>query len=145
MAVFIVIYYPQLLAVAFLVTYLRADMPAKNLFLLRALTALVIATFLAHVNRIFGLWPEHLLFPSGHTTFCAGLSWSLAMLRPWTVLLTVPLLIALAVSLVILHDHTTLDIFGAIPLVLIVYGFIHACWRLPRASMPPLDSAAVSP
>jgi hypothetical protein len=141
----IVCYYPNFIAVVFLLIFLRTKMPAKGMFLLRALTALVIATFLAHVNRIFGLWPAHLLFPSGHTTFCAGLSWSLAMLRPWSAVWSVPLVAAMAVSLVALHDHETIDVLGAIPLVLVVYGLIHTWWKLPRASARPLDSPVVSP
>jgi hypothetical protein len=145
-ATLFVFYYPHLLAVVFLVVYLRTRMPAKGLFLLRALTAaLVLATFLAHVNRIFGLWPAHLLFPSGHTTFCAGVSWSLAMLRPWTAVVTAPLVLLMAYELVWFHYHETIDVLGAFPLVLLIYGLIHWSWRLPRASTRPLDSAVVSP
>jgi len=124
-------YYPVVIALVFLIAVLLTPVPAKGRFLGRALTALFIATLLAHVNRIFGLWPAHLLFPSGHTTFCAGLSWSLAMLRPWTLFLTIPLLICLAVSLVALQLHETMDVIGAFPLVLAIYGPIHAWWRLP--------------
>jgi len=141
----LVCYYPQFLAVTFLVVYLRTQMPAKGMFLVRALTALVVATFLAHVNRIFGFWHAHLLFPSGHTTFCAGLSWSLAMLRPWSAVWTLPLVAAMGVALVARHDHETIDVLGAVPLVLVVYGLIHAYWKLPRASARPLDSPVVSP
>jgi hypothetical protein len=103
-----------------------------------------IATFLAHVNRIFHLYPAHLYFPSGHMTFCLGVSISLAMLRPWTVALTSPFLIAFGVALVVYHSHATGEVLGAIPLVLIVYGIVHAVWRIPTAT-PSLDRAAVSP
>jgi hypothetical protein len=123
-------YYPYAIAVAFLTFLFWMKVPRKGVFLSRALIALLIATFLAHVNRIFDLWPAHLLFPSGHTTFCLGLSLSLAMLRPWTLLITLPLLVVLVVSMVTLRFHTTFDILGAIPLVLIVYGIIHKYWRL---------------
>jgi membrane-associated phospholipid phosphatase len=143
MAILFVAFYPHLLAVVFLLVYLLTDVPAKGLFLLRALTALGVAVFLAHVNRIFGIWPAYLLFPSGHTTFCAGVSWSLAMLRPWTAAVTFPLVVVMAVDLVLLHDHTPLDVLGAFPLVVVVYSLIHAWWRL-RPSAPSLDSVAVS-
>src|SRR5882762_11710676 len=86
-------YYPAILAVIFIAFVSIIRLPAKGLFVARALTALLIAVFLAHFNRIFEVWPAHLLFPSGHTTFCAGLAWSLALLRPWTLFFTIPLLI----------------------------------------------------
>jgi hypothetical protein len=59
-------YYPYAIAVAFLTFLFWMKVPRKGVFLSRALIALLIATFLAHVNRIFDLWPAHLLFPSGH-------------------------------------------------------------------------------
>jgi hypothetical protein len=105
-------YYPYAIAVAFLTFLFWMKVPRKGVFLSRALIALLIATFLAHVNRIFDL------------------SLSLAMLRPWTLLITLPLLVVLVVSMVTLRFHTTFDILGAIPLVLIVYGIIHKYWRL---------------
>jgi len=128
--------YPYAIALVFLACLYAMDVPQKGSFALRALVALAIATFLAHVNRIFHLWPSHLLFPSGHTTFCFGLSLSLAMLRPWTLAITLPLLAVLGVSMVSLHFHTTLDILGAIPLVLIVYGVIHKYWRVSPRLLP---------
>jgi hypothetical protein len=139
-----VCYYPVILVLIFLAAVVWTPVPAKGNFLARALVALFIATFLAHVNRIFGLWPAHLLFPSGHTTFCAGLTWSLAMLRPWTLVLSVPLLIYLAFSLVEAHLHETMDVIGAFPLVLAIYGPIHAWWRLPGDSAS-LDTPTLSP
>ncbi len=124
-------YYPALIAVIFAVVFIVTPIPAKLLFLARALAALVISVFLAHFNRIFEVWPAHLLFPSGHTTFCAGMAWSLAMLRPWTLLFTIPLLIAMGTGLVLLHFHSWFDVVGAFPLVLLVYGLIHTWWKLP--------------
>jgi len=123
-------YYPYAIALVFLGSLYTVEMPEKGAFFARAMLALVIAVFLAHVNRIFFLWPSHPLFPSGHTTFCFGLAWSLALLRPWTLAITLPLLVALGVSLVTLHYHTTFDVLGAIPLVLIVYGIVHKYWRV---------------
>ncbi len=139
---YIVCDYPVDLAVVFLLAVALTRMPAKGRFLSRALLALFIATLLAHVNRIFGLWPAHLLFPSGHTTFCAGLTWSLAMLRPWTLILTLPLLIALAACLVFLHLHETMDVLGAFPLVLAIYGPLHVWWRLPGDSIAAQKATA---
>jgi len=134
MRVLFTIYYPFAIALVFLACIYSMNIPAKGSFLARALLALVVATFLAHVNRIFYLWPAHLLFPSGHTTFCLGLAPSIAMLRPWTLFITLPLLVVLAFSMVTLRYHTTFDILGAIPLVLVIYGLVHWLWRLPSDS-----------
>jgi len=126
--------YPFAIALVFLGSLYAMDVPRKGAFFARAMLALVIAVILAHVNRIFHLWPAHLLFPSGHTTFCFGLALSLGMLRPWTLVITLPLVAVLGVSMVSLHYHTTFDILGAIPLVLIVYGIVHGLWRVPMVS-----------
>ncbi len=134
--------YPPAILLVFLAYVLLSKIPRKGAFLARALVALVIAVFLAHVNRIFGLWPAHLLFPSGHTTFCLGVAFSLALLRPWTLLITLPLIVLLGFSMVTLHYHSTFDILGAVPLALVVYGTIH--WLWPLAASPPLDRARVS-
>jgi len=128
------IFYPFAIALVFIACLYSMNVPAKGTFFARALLALVVATFLAHVNRIFYLWPGHLMFPSGHTTFCFGVALSLAMLRPWTLFITLPLLVVLAVSMVMLHYHTTFDVLGAIPLVLVIYGLVHWLWRLPSDS-----------
>ena len=114
-------YYPHFIAVVFLAFLFIADVPGKGRFFLRALVALAIATFLAHVNRIFHLDPADLYFPSGHMTFCLGVSVSFAMLRPWTLAITLPFLVLLGVGLVAYHCHTVGDVLGAIPLVLGVY------------------------
>jgi membrane-associated phospholipid phosphatase len=135
-------WYPLGMIVAFLGTWIATRIPRKSAFLGRAMLALAIAVFLAHVNRIFHLAPGHLLFPSGHTTFCFGLAVSLGMLRPWTLAITLPLLVVLGISMVSLRYHTVIDILGAIPLVVIIYGLIHFAWRLP--SDAPLDRAKVS-
>ena len=136
--------YPEVIAVVFLAVYLPAKIPSKALFFLRALVALLIAVALAHVNRWFHLWPSHLLFPSGHMTFCFGVSISLGMLRPWTFAITLPLLIPFGIGLVEMHFHTVMDVLGAFPLVGIVYGIIHGIWRL-TPEPPPLDMAPDSP
>jgi len=137
-------YYPYLMAVVFLTVFFGVRMPAKGFFFLRALTALVIAIVLAHLNRWFLFDPRHVFFPSGHMTFCLGISISLGMLRPWTLAITLPLLIPFGRGLVTMHYHSTFDVLGAIPLVLVVYGIIHWLWRLPLAS-PPLDMGSDSP
>ncbi len=137
-------YYPHVMALAFLATLYFTDLPAKGEFFLRAMAALTIATVLAHVNRWFGIWPDYPFFPSGHMTFCLGLALSLGMLQRWTLVITLPLLIPFAKALNIYGFHTYLDIEGAIPLVLVVYGIVHWFWRIPFAR-PPLDMAADSP
>jgi membrane-associated phospholipid phosphatase len=131
------------MTLAFLLALLLVKTPDKGAFCVRALLALVIAVFLAHVNRIFLLYPPHPLFPSGHTTLCFGLALSLGMLRPWTLLVTLPLLVVLGVSMVSLRYHTTIDILGAFPLVLVIYGIVHRTWRLPSDS-PLLDRVTLS-
>jgi len=65
-------------------------------------------------------------------------------LRPWTLAVTLPLVVLLGVSMVALHLHTVWDILGAIPLVLVVYGIVQKSWSVSSAS-PPLDRTPVSP
>jgi membrane-associated phospholipid phosphatase len=136
-------YYPQAIALIFLSAILFLAVPQKGAFTARALVALVVATLLAHVNRIFHLYPAHLLFPSGHTTFCFGLALSLGMLRPWTLSFTLPAALYMAYALVELHYHQIIDVIGAFPLVIVVYGAVHYFWRLPSDS-PLLDRVKVS-
>ncbi len=128
MAALLIYYYPLVMALVFLAGLFSTNVPAKGAFFLRAMVALMIAVFLAHVNRLFDLWPSHLLFPSGHMTFCLGVALSLGMLRPWTLAITLPLVVVLGVCMVILNLHSTLDILGAFPLALIVYGLVHWFW-----------------
>ena len=144
MAVLLTYYYPHVMALAFLACFFSTHIPAKGRFFLRALTALVLAIILAHLNRSFDFWPAHPLFASGHMTFCLGVSLSLGMLRPWTLAITLPLLIPFGVALVVLHFHNVWDVLGAVPIVLGVYGIVHGLWSVSPAS-PPLDRAAVSP
>lgn len=134
--------YPYIIAIVFCVMLGASKGPAKIQFFLRALVAVGIAVALAHVNRWFRLDPEHLLFPSGHMTFCLGVSISLGMLAPWTLAISLPLLIPMGFGLVEQHYHTTGDVLGAFPLVAIVYGTIHWFWRVPSA--PSLDMTADS-
>jgi hypothetical protein len=47
------------------------------------------------------------------------------------------------VALVALHCHDSLDVLGAVPLVLGVYGIVHWAWNMSPSS-PPLDRATVS-
>jgi hypothetical protein len=130
MAYCIIYYCPHVMGVIFLAFLFATDIPAKGRFFLRALVALVIATFLAHLNRNFHLYPAYLSFPSGHMTACLGLSLSLGRLRPWTFAFTVPFLVLFGVALVAYHCHTVLDVLGAIPNVLIVYGIIDRFWSV---------------
>ena len=143
MAVLLTYYYPHVMALVFLACFFSTHVPAKGRFFLRALVALVLAIVLAHANRWFDLWPAHRLFASGHMTFCLGVSLSLGTLRPWTLAITLPLLVPFGVALVALHFHSVWDVLGAVLLVLGVYGIIHRFWSLSPAS-PPLDRATVS-
>jgi hypothetical protein len=143
MAVLLTYYYPHVMALVFLAFFFSTPVPAKARFFARALVALVIAIALAHVNRSFDLWPAHRYFASGHMTFSLGVSLSLGMLRPWTLAVTLPLLVPFGVALVALHFHNIWDVLGAVPLVLGVYGIVHSIWSLSPAS-PPLDRAAIS-
>jgi hypothetical protein len=109
----LVYYYPHFMAVVFLIFFLSIDYRNKGSFIWRALLALTVATFLAHVNRIFHIWPAYLLFPSGHMTFCLGVSISLGMLRRWTLAFSLPLLIPFGAVLVIGHFRGLLDLAAA--------------------------------
>ena len=144
MAVLLTYYYPLVMTLIFLAFLFSTNVPARGRFFLRAAVALVIAVCLAHVNRVFDLWPAHRLFASGHMTVSFGVALSLGMLRPWTVAITLPLLVPFGVALVALHFHDVWDVLGASPLVLVVYGTVHGFWSVPEAA-PPLDSAADSP
>ena len=138
----LVFYYPQTIATVFLIFLAKVKYPAKGLFFLRAMLALLVAVLLAHVNRIFQLWPADLGFFSGHTTFCLGLALSLGMLARWTLFITLPLVVCLAMGLVRYHFHTVQAVVWAVPITLVIYGLVHWLWKVPSR---PLDSAPVSP
>ncbi len=144
MAVFLTYYYPFMMAAVFLAALFTVEVPAKGRFFLRALTAFAIAIALAHVNRWFDLWPAHRYFASGHMTSSLGLALSLGMLRPWTLAVTLPLLVPFGMALVVLGFHTVGDVLGAIAIIALVYGAVHWWWRVPVAS-PSLDSGPISP
>jgi hypothetical protein len=144
MAVLLTYYYPLVMALVFLAGLFSTNVPAKGRFFFRALVALVIAIVLAHTNRWLDLWPAHRYFASGHMTFSLGAALSLGMLRPWTLAITLPLLVPFGMALVALHFHNVWDVLGAIPLVLGVYGIVHRFWSVSPASAP-LDRALVSP
>jgi hypothetical protein len=133
MAVLLTYYYPHFLALVFLAVLFSSKIPAKGRFFLRVALVLAIATVLAHVNRWFDLWPAHLYFASGHMTFSFGVALSLGLLRPWTLAITLPLLIPFGIALVVLHFHDVVDVLGAIPLVLIVYGIVDRFWTMSPA------------
>jgi len=140
----VIYYFPHFMAVAFLILLAMTKVPAKRLFFMRTALALTIATVLAHVNRWFYLWPEDPFFASGHMTFSFGIAVSMGLLRPWTLVITLPLLVPFGAELVLLGFHTVVDVLGAIPLVLGVYGIL--CWLWPlQTTSPPLDTAVNSP
>jgi len=144
-AIYLTYYYPLVMALAFLACIFstETDIPAKRRIIFRALVALVIALLLAHLNRLFDFWPVHRYFASGHMTFAFGMALSLGMLRPWTLAITLPLLIPFGAALVTLHFHTLADVLGAILIVLCVYGIVDRVWRMSPVS-PPLDRTTVS-
>ena len=129
-AILVTYFYPHLMALLFLGFLFVSDIPAKGRFFGRALVPLLIALVLAHVNRIFDLWPAYRYFASGHMTFSLGVALSLGMLRPWTLWITLPLLIPFGAALVILHFHRVEDVIGAIVIVLAVYGSLERVWGL---------------
>lgn len=138
-------YLPHVMAVVFIVFLSLIDEPLKLHQFLRAALALSIATVLSHLDRWFDLWPGHPYFASGHMTFVAGVAASLGFLRSWTALLTLPLLVPYGIALNKLGFHCPLDIFGAIPIVLIVYILIYKYWTIKPPSAAPLDMAPESP
>jgi len=135
--------YPLFLTMVCLIFIKSMDFIEKR-FVLRSVVALAIAVALAHVNRWLALWPEYLYFPSGHMTFCLGVSLLLGQLRRWTLAVTLPLLVPFGVALVDLRFHSELDVMGAFPLVVVVFGLVHYFWRLPPV-VAPLDIRAPSP
>jgi membrane-associated phospholipid phosphatase len=138
-------YYPHALALAYLafLFLFGTSIPDKGAAFLRAAIALAIASFLAHVNLLLDFWPTHRHFPSGHMTFSLGLSYSLGLIRPWTLAMTIPLVVLLGVLLVVLGFHSTFDVLGAIPLVLAVYAVVYGYGRR-KSGIPPLDSRTTS-
>ena len=143
MAVELTYYYPHLMAVVFFAFLFAVDFPNKGRFFLRALVPLLIVLLLAHLNRICHLWPQYLYFASGHMTFCLAVALTLGALRPWTLAITLPLLVPFGIALVVLRFHSTLDVVGAVPLVLLVYALTYKFW-MPAPAMAPLDSRATS-
>jgi hypothetical protein len=143
LGVYLTYYYPHVMAVVFLAFLFSTDTPAKGRVFARALAALTIALLLAHTLRIFDLWPAHRYFASGHMTFCLGVAVSLGMLRPWTLAISLPLLIPFGMALVAYHFHSTVDVIGAVGIVLIVYPAVHSLWPI-RTVSPHLDRAKIS-
>ena len=136
--------YPVCLFAIFMIAFCLSKKTGKRQFLLQTLGALFIVIILAHLNRWFHIWPSHKLFPSAHMSFCLGVSVSLGMLRPWTLAITLPLLVPFGALILSQHYHSLFDLLGAIPLVLVVYGLVHWNW-IRRAPSPPLDSGEDKP
>lgn len=114
-------FYPHLLTLAFAAMLWATPLRGKGAFLLRAAGPLVLAIVLAHLNRWFDLWPAHRYFASGHMTFCLGMSYSMARLRPASLAITLPLLALEGIGLVAFHFHVLADVLGAFPIVLATY------------------------
>ena len=139
-AQWLVYYVPHVATAATLVCVWRWRIPEKRRFVFRTIVAIGIAVLLAHANRLLGLVPAYLDFPSGHMTLCLCLAASLLLLRPWTLVITLPLLAAMGVALVHYHFHSTVDVLGAVPLVLMIYALAFHNWT--AAGFRPLDSGA---
>jgi membrane-associated phospholipid phosphatase len=136
-------YYPHLTALTFLAGICTTKIRDKKRFLVRVIGALLVALFLAHVNRLFHIWPRHLYFASGHMTFSLSMALALGLLRPWTLWVTLPLLVPFGFDLVILRFHKPEDVIGAVLLVVAIFGLANRYWGLERLAAP-LDSAKVS-
>ncbi len=135
-AVLITYYMPHVMAAIVLVALVFTPVPSKPRFFVREVLALAVACFIAHINREFELWPAYRYFASGHMSFCLGASLSLGLLRPFTLLITLPLLIPYGSALVLLGFHRAIDVMGAIPIVLLVYALVRRWWRIPFTPIP---------
>jgi hypothetical protein len=146
LAVDLTFYFPMVMAAVFLGFLFAIEMPAKGRFFARALVALLIALLLAHLNRIFDFWPEYRYFASGHMTFSLGLAISLGIMRPWTLWITLPVMVPFGVALVAFHFHSVEDVLGAIVIVSCVYGSLERVWGLSPtaiAAKPVMQAAVV--
>jgi membrane-associated phospholipid phosphatase len=145
LAVDLTFYFPMVMALGFLAGLYTTPIPAKGCFLLRIVVAMLIALLLAHMNRMFELWPAHRYFASGHMTFALGMAIALGMLRPWTLAVTLPLLIPFGEALVALHFHSVEDVVGAVLLVPCIYLCVDRAWGLSPSAMAakPVMQAAV--
>ena len=72
-----------------------------------------------------------------------ALSLTMGMLRTWTLAIIWPSLIPFGIALNFFGFHPVVDILGAFPLVVLVYGLVYPDWTPPKAA-PPLDSRAGS-
>jgi hypothetical protein len=138
----LIYYFPAVMVAAFFICVAAWSIPGKRRFVVHAIIAAAIAVLISHLNRIFGWYPSHLYFPSGHMTLSLSVATSLALVRPWTLVLTLPILVLFGVELVAHRFHTTSDVLGAIPVVLVVYALVFAAGRWPGSR--PLDSRPAS-
>jgi membrane-associated phospholipid phosphatase len=86
-------------------------------FYLQAVLAIGIPVALAELGKKYQVWPGHLNFPSGHTTFAAAAATCLVMRRgerwAW---MAVPLVLLMALGLLYGHWHTPLEVLAALVL-----------------------------
>ena len=134
----LVFYFPAVMVAVFFVCATAWSFPEKRRFLVRAITAATIAVLIAHLDRIFDLYPPHLYFPSGHMTLSLSVAISLGLLRPWSLAVTLPFLVLFGIELVRHRFHTPVDVLGAVPVVLLVYAVVFRSIRWP--ALRPLDS-----
>jgi hypothetical protein len=131
-------YFPFLMVVVFFICVAMWPFPEKRLFILRAVRAATIAVLLCHLNRSSGWYPPSFYCPSGHMALSLSVAVSLGLLRPWTLAITLPILIFFGIGLVAHRFHTTLDVLAAVPLVLLVYALVFRAISWPGSR--PLDS-----
>jgi membrane-associated phospholipid phosphatase len=142
MSTTLIYYFPAVMVVVFFVCVAAWPFPQKRRFLVRAILAAAVAVLISHLNRIFDLYPPHPYFPSGHMTLSLSMAVSLGLLRPWTLAVTLPVLVFFGIELVTHHFHTTVDVLGAVPVVLLVYALVFRASGWPGSR--PLDSRAGS-
>jgi membrane-associated phospholipid phosphatase len=130
--------FPAFMVAVYFVCMFAWPITDKGQFMTKSIIAATTAVLIAHLNRFFDLYPAHLNFPSGHMTLSLSVAVSLGIVRPGTLALTLPALVLLGIGLVATGFHPVIDVLGAVPLVLLIYGliFYQEIARLFR----PLDS-----
>ena len=119
----LVYYYPHLMVAIFIACMAAWRFPHKQSFILRAVGAGVVAVLISHLNRFFDWWHSDPYLPSGHMTASLSVAVALGLVRPWTLAVTLPLLVFFGFALGACGYHTVTDVLGAVPLVALVYVF----------------------
>ncbi len=138
----LIYYFPMLMVTAFFVLHGRVVVPRQSAFHAPIHMRRNDRRPDFPPERAFDLYPSHPYFPSGHMTLCLCVALSLGIVRPWTLAITLPLLVFLGIGLVAVGFHTPIDVLGAVPVVLLVYAIAFPKALLHR--FRPLDSRAGS-